>query len=694
MAPVKQHISLNGRWRYLTDNQTKLSFKQANEFLKQRSTPSMNIPSNWEKQGLHNFDGAVWFLKEFQLSQVKIENEISLLKFHGVDYFCEAWLNGKLIGKHEGYFQTFNFDVTNLLTRDGLNTLIVKVTSPREIPGKVWPLKKQLIKGIFNHHDCRPGGWSYEFGQDQNTGGIWNNVELTTSGTIGIEHCKITSSLSASNKGIIHGEVFHINGFTKKTNITCGLLVELENKKILEKSVIIKVEPRTGKSSFSFTIDEPEIWQTWDLGNQPLYHLTLTSDSFGEFKTQFGIRTVSLDAHQNFYLNGKKLFLRGTNLIPTQFLSELSPAKIGKLVSAIKEAHINIVRVHAHVNRKELYEEFDKAGILVWQDFPLQWTYDESPAFAKNAVNQIKEMTLQFYNHPSIAFWCCHNEPGEQIQTLDKKLYAAVYQEDSSRIIRMASNYEEHPYDGWYWGNKEHFAAAPMGPLVTEFGAQALPQLSSLKNFLSSTDIANYNWSAWEYHNFQFDQTFNIAGISRGKNINEFIANSQKYQADLVTTAIEFYRRKKNNGITGIFQFMFADCWPSITWSVVDFYGKKKLGYYALQKAFKPLSLSVRLRQEKFLPEAKFNSDVWILNDLHTSLKNCSLSYIWKQKVLLEIKNFSIESNDNKFFLWESLLFHLPKEMKLGKHKISVRLESNGNLLDMKELNFTLVSKI
>jgi len=389
----------------------------------------------------------------------------------------------------------------------------------------------------------------------------------------------------------------------------------------------------------------------------------------------------------------KKLFLRGTNIIPTQFLSELSRTKIEELVCTIKEANINIVRVHAHVNKKELYDEFDKQGILLWQDFPLQWTYDTSPTFAKNAVSQIKDMVRQYYNHPSITFWCCHNEPGEQIKTLDPLLYNAVLSEDKSRIIRLASNYEEHPYDGWYWGKKEHYAATPMGPLVTEFGAQALPELSSLKKFLSKKAIKKYDWKDWEYHNFQFDQTFNIAKIDRGNDINEFIKNSQNYQADLLVTATEFYRRKKNDGITGIFQFMFIDCWPSITWSVVDYFGKKKVGYYALQQVFKPLLLSVRLRQDTYLPEAKFNVDIWVINDLHKSFKRCSLSFVWNEIVLHEINNFTVVENGNKLFFWESLVFNLPETMQNGKNTINVLLKSQDKLLDERVLNFQLVVK-
>ncbi len=693
MKMQQRNISLNGMWNYVTDTDSKYSFAEIETLFKQNPTNKISVPSNWECEGFHNFNGSIWFATKFTITNSLAQDEMAILQFKGVDYFADVWINGQIIGTHEGYFQKFAFNISMGLKIGG-NFLVVKVTSPKEIPGEAWPLKKQLIKGIFNHHDCRPGGWSYEFGQDQNTGGIWNDVVLVTGNKVFLQNVKIKSTISANKKKAeIAVTASSMNNISRSLTEKLKINVTNSGKKILQKEVSINIKPKQGSFSFSFEIENPKLWFSWDTGKPELYQLELSSVLFETKVETFGIKNVRLDKEQNFYLNGKKLFLRGTNIIPTQFLSQLSSAKLKKLVSDIKAANINVVRVHAHVNRKELYDEFDKQGILIWQDFPLQWTYDNSKAFAQNAVAQIKEMVRQFYNHPSIAFWCCHNEPGEQIETLDKLLHAAVLSEDNSRIIRIASNYEEHPYDGWYWGKKEHYAATPMGPLVTEFGAQALPELSSLKKILSPKAISKYDWKEWEYHNFQFDQTFNIARIERGKNVSEFIKNSQAYQADLLKTAIEFYRRKKNNGITGIFQFMFVDCWASITWSIVDFYGKKKSGYKVLQQAFKPLLLSIRLRQELYLPEAKFNSDIWVINDSHKAYKNCSLTFLWKEKVLLEVKSFTIEENDNKFFYWESLIFNLPKEMKTGKHSINVSLKSNENLLDERKLDFRLVMR-
>ena len=167
------NILLNGLWKYIPDPGTNLDILKAKELLLSGNTREMSVPSNWELQGLHNFNGSVWFLKEFESCN---NDGLNILKFSGIDYFADVWFNDIYLGRHEGYFQPFFFDISGIYKNK--NQLIVRVTSPFEEPVKEWPLKKKLIKGIFNHHDCRPGGWDYERGQDKNTGGIWNDVKI------------------------------------------------------------------------------------------------------------------------------------------------------------------------------------------------------------------------------------------------------------------------------------------------------------------------------------------------------------------------------------------------------------------------------------------------------------------------------------------------------------------------------------
>ncbi len=72
-----------------------------------------------------------------------------------------------------------------------------------------------------------------------------------------------------------------------------------------------------------------------------------------------------------------------------------------------------------------------------------------------------------------------------------------------------------------------------MGPIVTEFGAQGLPYVKSLKKFIPEENLFPPNLEKWKYHNFQPDTTFNIAKIPLGRNVIEFVENSQNYQSEL-----------------------------------------------------------------------------------------------------------------------------------------------------------------
>jgi beta-mannosidase len=688
---ISRKISLNGKWNYLTDPPNKLSYNSAVKKYSSSKLPEINIPSNWQLEGLNNYSGAVWFFKKISIPE-KYKNNLSLLEFNGVDYITDVWLNNKYLGNHEGYFQQFHFNVSKHLLIESENLLVVKVNSPKEEPGKLWPSKKRLIKGIFNHHDCRPGGWSLDHGQDQNTGGIWNEVFIKIESNIFIGSIKITSRLNWNKYSAqVLFSINSINNFTSLMRDKIRIMITSPEGEKSEYLQIISHKPGKNKHSISIKIDKPFLWWVWDLGKPELYSYEISSEYLVNISGYFGIREVLLDNKSTFYLNGKRLFLRGTNVIPEQMLSSLNRKRIKKQVELIKAANINIIRMHAHVNRKEYYEECDRQGILVWQDFALQWTYDESPGFATNAARQIKDMVTQLYNHPSIVFWCCHNEPGKQIKTLDPALQKAVLSEDKSRIVRLASNYEEHAYDGWYWGDKEHFAAIPMGPLVTEFGAQALPAIDSLSKFIPKEKQFPPYWNFWKYHNFQYEQTFHIAGVETGENIESFIENSQSYQASLLKTAIDFYRRERFSQISGIFQFMLVDCWPSITWSVVDYYGKKKKGYDTLRKCYQPLYVSINLRQQKYFRGQKLNIDIWVINDFHKLFNESLLIFKINNKVIGKIEAGKIEVDSKKFLNWKSVEVYLPKNIIKGRHTIYTELIHNRKSISFNDFDIEIM---
>ena len=197
---MRQQISLNGLWQHTPE--AHVVYQADGTFAEDAANlPSggqMTIPVNWQLGGLDNFHGRVRFERQFQFDGLG-ENEMDAwLHFSAVDYFAEVWLNGALLGRHEGYFQPFRFNVTDhILT--GENQLVVKVTCPLEEPGTVWPDQKRLIKGVLSHWDCRPGSWDLTTGQDKNSGGIWHDVYLETTGAAYLDDIRVETQLVPRN---------------------------------------------------------------------------------------------------------------------------------------------------------------------------------------------------------------------------------------------------------------------------------------------------------------------------------------------------------------------------------------------------------------------------------------------------------------------------------------------------------------
>lgn len=641
----------------------------------------MNIPNNWYLEKIEH-SGVIYFKKKFE-AQPKSDKEY-ILKFYGVDYFCDVWLNDIYLGHHEGYFQPFEFLITPYLRKE--NILLVKVTSPKEDKNN-WPLKKRLLKGIFNHHDCRPGSRSLIFGQDHNTGGIWNSVKIKEIDGIRIKATRIYPLLLPSEKATISiGCQIENYREPQKAMVKYSLKGYNFSTESICSSKQVFLGRRDNKIEMVISVERPCLWWTWDLGKPNLYEVRIEVEAEkggAKFAQTFGIRKIEIDRDWNWYLNNERIFPRGANIIPAQWLAEYTQEKINKDVGLLKDANVNAVRVHAHITRKEFYSKCDEEGILVWQDFTLQWGYEDSDEFIAEACFQIEDMVNFLFNHPCIGVWCCHNEPSEtNREKLDFVLYQKVSSLDSTRYVNIASDGHFHPYPGWYYGHYHEFSSLPGKPFINEFGAQALPSLETLKEMFSSNELWPPLWERWAYHDFQYDQTFNVAKIDKGKDIEEFIKNSQEYQAKLLKYAIEHYRAAKFKETSGIFQFMFVDCWPSITWSVVDYKRVPKKGYYALKQAYQPVLPVLKIGRERLMEgKIKLREALYIVNDTPHRYEGASIEMTLERESKLYFqfeKRIDIQKNCSQLIYSSSALDSECEPTKIptpGKYKVKLTLK-------------------
>ena len=529
--------------------------------------------------------------------------------------------------------------------KSGKNTLHVAVHSPNEDTGGVWSLHKQLIKGIFNHHDTRPGGAWSDRGQERNTGGIWAPVALKLAGKSAFGEVSLSPSFDDQSNGVLNVQ-FDLEGVDPSA--ARSVLIRLTPKNFSGDS--IQFERRLnqrGSKSYEFAVNHGRIklWWPFDLGLANLYEVEaqllvdgVVSDYFRE---TFAYRSVERDIDSGEWrFNGKRLFLRGTNYIPTQWLSEMSREDYDIDLGLMRAANINTVRVHAHIGAKEFYDAADQLGILVWQDFPLQWGYDDSPGFLAEAKSQALDMVRQFNHHPSIVAWSMQNEPPwdadwmkykypdydpDQNRGLTAELHKLIKATDTTRYVHGHSATAEHPWLGWYSGSWLDYAKPTDQTLVTEFGAQALPDEDGLRRIFPEHALwpdTDEDWDLWAYHNFQKHELTNIAGVKIGNNIAEFIENTQSYQAKLTKYAAESLRRQKYNPVGGAFQFLFNEDWPSINWGIVDYWRNPKPGYQALKIAYQPVLPSLEWTSNEFAVGDQVEVGIWLINDLYKTYKD------------------------------------------------------------------------
>jgi beta-mannosidase len=658
----------------------------------------MSLPANWHLHGLANFNGRVRFERTFDFEGGLAPSERVFILFHGVDYFAEVELNGRQVGRHEGYFQAFEFDITSHV-KPGLNHIAVTLDAPKEQVGTVWPDHKRLIKGIFSHWDCKPGGVSKEFGQDGTSAGIWNSIELDVRNLAWLKDIKIQPFLY--ERSLATGNVAD-HGLDAKVFITATFhSVQPGRYQITATAGGSSVRSRLQLTTDSMAtvlvlpIENPRLWWTWDVGDPHLYTGQLEiSDSGGRVvwrrEIRFGVRSISLDERSGEWrLNGKRFFIRGTNIVPEMWLARYTPQRIAGDIALLKRAHVNGVRVCVHVNRQELYDALDEAGIVAWQDFPLQWDYIHNNDFLEEAARQLREMVVQFYNHPSIITWVCQNESTSyNVHVMDPFLAQVGKQEDSSRPVRPVAGFNEHLYEGWYSGDYHDYASLPGGPIISELGAQALASLEEMGEMIGKSWPPD--WKKLAYHDFQYDETFHVARISMGQDWTDFVQDSQSYQAALLKFTIEHYRRAKYRKVGCFFQFMFMDCWPAVTWSILSYERRPKLGYLALERAYQPVLIGADLDRvvlslgENPSGEATgIRVSPWVVNDKHEDIDavTCEISLVGMGSEFLLVRGPAVNLPQDSVIDLAALDCAPPHGASPGAYELRLKLRQEGTLL-------------
>lgn len=637
-----QHVvSLNGNWRFRLDAEDRgelyeddlvLTYQHDARWMTPEHDDStweiIAVPACWQAAG-YDYNGVAWYRHRFVTPKTSDQERVRL-RFKGVDYFADAWLNGIYLGSHEGYFAPFEFDVTEILLPE--NLLAVKVDSPNDANMKLRDSvrglygQKKLIKGALQDWDAS--------NLAVNPGGIWTDVQALITGPVYVRGLRTNTGIkwadNLAKEAIVHVQVDLVSHCTAgPAVIRATILSHAGGQQRREEAIILSQEiaPWLGESTqqLTFVIAEPLLWWSWDLGEPNLYELVVEVLVGGELSDRvterFGIREIHREGKGwETYLNGQRIFLRGTNYLSDQLLSTMTADRYTQDLDLMRKANLNTVRTFCVVERQEFYHLCDEMGIMVYQDFPIQWSMSDSSDLVRRATLAMQDMMHLLCNHPSVVIWCYGSEPGpKNFLKLGMALARQSRRLDPSRITHQANDcglwdalewrdkygwlIDMHFYCGWYPYRQDDkrphseiatgdspFDLEDKNPLlfelISEYGAQALPCKETLASFV---DVEHWppDWNRLSERCCQVELQRRV--IPEPKGWNDFITHSQEYQAFLLKYHTEFYRRRKFSPCNGALQFLFNDCWPSITWSVVDYFRRPKLAYTTIAKAMRPL---------------------------------------------------------------------------------------------------------
>ncbi len=612
--------SLTGAWRaHPAEGDLSRSFAEPG--FDDSGWAGIDVPSHWRSSpDFATADGPLLYRRRFDASRPEPERR-SFLTFDGLFYLGDVWLDGDYLGATEGYFAPHTFEVTEALGRDADgHVLAVELACPPQHDFR----RKRLITGVFSHWDAIDPAW--------NPGGIWRPVRVTGTGPVRVARLRVLCTEASERRGRLQLDVTLDAGARPPSSPegrSARLLARVTDpggSVLLEADRRVDLAAGDNHLQWTLTVDDPPRWWPWRLAaDRNLCGVEVVVDTDGVTsdvaRRRTAFREVRLDRWR-LSVNGEPLFVMGSNQGPNRVdLAAATREELRHDVGLAVEANLDLLRVHAHVSRPELYEAADDAGLLLWQDFPLQWGY--ARGIRRQAAHQARAMVDLLGHHPSVVLWCAHNEPvrveggihpersslrraaaftshllpNDNKLILDRSVARALRRADGTRPVDLHSGVlpgpgsagtDSHLYFGWYHGTLDGLApllrAFPrLGRFVSELGAQAVPEQAA---FAEPERWPDLDWERLAGHHCLQKPNFDrFVPPGRYDTFDAWRDATQEYQAALVQLQVEDLRRIAGRPCGGFCHFSFADAQPAITWSVLDHLRTPKAGLAALRDA-------------------------------------------------------------------------------------------------------------
>lgn len=588
----------------------------------------------------------------FVVTEEQLNRDAAVLELDGLDTYADVFLNGALILRSDNMFVGHKVPVKSVL-RKGENRLLIRFRSAVKEALPQWETNGFDYPADNDHSSKRvsiytrkaPYSYGWDWGIRLATCGIWRPVRLVFSDVARIEDYYVRQASVSASKADVDNRLEITNVTSQPVSALLKVAYHYSANDTKEVQKQIELRPGENTVSLPVMIDNPHLWMPNGWGEPSLYKFTASVSVDGvevaSQERQVGLRSIRVvmedDEHgKSFYfeVNGHPMFAKGANFIPDDaLLPNVTAERYKRIFEDVKAANMNMLRVWGGgiYEDDKFYDEADRNGILIWQDFLFACTtYPHDPLFLKRVEAEAEYNIKRLRGHASLAMWCGNNEIYEGVRYWGwKNKYTAeafaemnrgydvlfrqllpdmVKRFDSDRFYMHGSPYEanwgrpeswkiadSHNWGTWYGRKPFESFDSEIPRFMSEYGFQAFPEMKTIRTFAEEKDF-ELESSVMNAHqkatigNALIKQTMSLYYKVPAK-FEDLVYVGLVLQGQGMRHGIEAHRRNRPYCMGSLF-WQLNDSWPVVSWSSIDYYGNWKAMQYQSQRAFAPVLIN------------------------------------------------------------------------------------------------------
>ncbi|MCM1107010.1 MAG: glycoside hydrolase family 2 protein, partial [Blautia sp.] len=467
---MQERVYLNNGWRF-TEHFSERIF---DEDYAQEEMTEVRLPHTCKETPLHYFDEHIYQMVSGYRKVITAKKGWKgwrvILTLDGAAHESEVYLNGEKVGGHSCGYTAFSIDLSEKLRYGEKNVLVIKVDSRETL-------------------NIPPFGFVVDY---MTYGGIYRDVYLDIKNPVYLQDVFIRSEFGAgSGKRITAVSELTLNKEAEGLSI-CQYI---KKKTDSEYRLLGEAALNASKKTLRFPVDSVRLWST---KHPYLYEIKTELKQNGNVVDKktvtFGFRKAEFRA-DGFYLNGKKIKIRGLNRHQSYpYVGYAMPKSMQRMDADIlkKELGLNAVRTSHYPQSHYFLERCDELGLLVFTEIP-GWQHIGDEDWKRQAVENVRDMVRQYRNHTSIILWGVRINESRDEDAFYQKTNAAARALDpsrptggvrahkKSRLLEDVYTYNDFVHDGKARGcDKKADVTSDMNKayLVSEYNGHMFPSKS------------------------------------------------------------------------------------------------------------------------------------------------------------------------------------------------------------------------